>query len=491
MITRRLLLVGVPFALVIGACSSSDDVDRSTPVTTIALDTTTTTTIESADLEVVGPIAGAPQTSGANGLDAAGYVEEEFFVSGDAAAFEPDGDLTDDGRWILSEDDTAPFTTRILVKRPADRADASGVVVVEWNNVSAGSDGTPDWSYTSAEMLRAGHVHIGVSAQKAGVDGDAGGDIGGFGAPLTTSDPERYADLAHPGDPYSYDLFRLVGRLARGGASVGPDPLEGFPREHVIAVGESQSAFRLTSYVNGVQPLDPVFDGFLVHSRGGGAAPFDDADGLTSGVVGQVRLRDDLDAPILVFTTETDLTVLGYARARQPDSDAVVDWEVAGTAHADAFLIGGDPQAAADALGCPQPVNDGPQNIALKAAVAALVDWVVDGTAPPTGDRIEVDDDGAIVRDADGLAVGGIRLPAVTVPSGSLSGDPADGATLICSLFGTTTPFGPDEMAARYGSSAGYAAAVDAAYDEAVAAGFALEGDRQSVLDEASTVPFP
>ena len=38
-------------------------------------------------------------------------------------------------------------------------------------------------------------------------------------------------------------------------------------------MGESQSAYALTTYVNGVHPLDRVFDGFLVHSRGGAAMP--------------------------------------------------------------------------------------------------------------------------------------------------------------------------------------------------------------------------
>ena len=45
--------------------------------------------------------------------------------------------------------------------------------------------------------------------------------------------------------------------------------------EHVVAVGESQSAFFLTTYVNAVDPLDRVYDGFLVHSRFGPAAPLD------------------------------------------------------------------------------------------------------------------------------------------------------------------------------------------------------------------------
>ena len=43
----------------------------------------------------------------------------------------------------------------------------------------------------------------------------------------------------------------------------------------MIAVGESQSAAFLTTLANAVHPLDPVFDGFLIHSRGANGAPLD------------------------------------------------------------------------------------------------------------------------------------------------------------------------------------------------------------------------
>lgn len=493
MLRRHVLPLIALASLTVTSCTGNDNAgDAGDPATTTTTPSVTGSTAppSPAELTVVGPVEGTPQTSGGAALDEAGYVEEEYFVSGSAVRFEPESTLSDDGRWSVTEGDEAPFTTRILVKRPAAPDDASGVVVVEWNNVSAGSDGTPDWTYTSAELLRSGHVHVAVSAQKAGVDADAGGGIGGFGTPLTAADPDRYGDLSHPGDPFSYDMFRLVGRLVRGGAADGPDPFDGVPVDHVLAIGESQSAFRLTTYVNAVQPLDPVFDGFLVHSRGGGAAPLGEAEGLTSSIEGAVRIRDDLTTPTLVFTTETDLTVLGYSRARQPDTDSVVGWEVAGTAHADAFILGGDPAVGA-ALGCPVPVNDGPQHVALKAALATLVDWVRTGDDPPRGERIAFDEAGAIERDDDGLAIGGIRLPSVEVPFAALSGDPPPDASPICSLFGTTDAFGPEEMAARHGSSEDYVAAVDAAFDDAVADGFALEADRRSVLDEAAGVPFP
>jgi hypothetical protein len=487
-VRHRLALLLATAALLVGACSEYD--------ATGAEETTTSTTTTSAapeadpepaeapDVEVEGPIPGEPQTSGAAGLDEVGYVEEEYFVSGTAVSYVPDGALDPDGRWSLTQGDEAPFKTRILVKRPADADDASGVVVVEWNNVTIGSDGTPDWTFTSAEITRAGHTHVAVSAQAAGVDTTReGGIAGGSGNPLTSADPERYGSLTHPDDAWSYDIYRQVGALVRTPPASGPDPLDGQERTHVIAIGESQSAFRLTAFANGVQPLRPTFDGFLIHSRGGGAAAFDDEERtMGASLTGGVQIRDDLDVPVLVFTTETDLTVLGYASARQPDTDRFRGWEVAGTAHADAFLLGGDP-ATGEAFGCGL-VNDGPQHLALKAALAGLVGWVTEGEAPPEGSRIELDDSGAITRDEDGNAVGGIRLPPVDVPAAALSGDPgAEGR--LCGLFGSTRFFPPEVLAERYGTRDDYLERVDEEIERSIDAGFLLEADRDTARTEA------
>ncbi|MFP5321539.1 MAG: alpha/beta hydrolase domain-containing protein [Acidimicrobiia bacterium] len=482
---RPLVLAAVALVLVAGACTG-DGGSEAAPPSTEATTTTTTTAPppEPPDVEVEGPIAGTPQTSGADGLAEVGYLEEEYFISGTATAYEPEGELADDGRWDLAEAEAAPYATRILVKRPADPADASGVVVVEWNNVSIGSDGTPDWTFTRDEIVRAGHVHVAVSAQEAGVDRASGGITGAGGNPLTQADPERYGGLDHPGDPWSYDIFGQVGQLVRTAPEVSPDVLGGIDPEVVLAVGESQSAFRLTSYVNGVHPIEGAYDGFLVHSRGGGAAPFVDDAGLGSALAGQVAIRDDVDVPVLVFTTETDLTLLGYWRARQPDSEHVRSWDVAGTAHADAFLLGGDAVGAGTALGCGAPVNDGPQHLALKAALARLVEWARDGTPPPSGTPIEVDADGAIVRDADGNAEGGVRLPALEVPAATLSGEPV-GDSVLCRLFGSTVPFPIEILVERYGSREAYLERVDEAIEAAVDAGFLLQADSDAARAEA------
>jgi hypothetical protein len=252
---------------------------------------------------------------------------------------------------------------------------------------------------------------------------------------------------------------------------------------------------RMASYVNAVHPLTGVFDGFLVHSRGGSGAPVGDAPMPPVG-----HLRDDLDVPVLQVETETDLFGLGFHAARQPDHDGLRTWELAGTAHADVTTL--EYGAASGAVWAPPDVsldlgamcstiNDGPQRYGVRAALAWLEGWARDGVAPPTGEPIEVIDGSTIVRDDDGLARGGVRYPDVTVPTATLTGDAAPDSDVLCSLFGATTPFPPEDLAARYGSSDAYVAAVEAAAEEVEVAGFLLDADVAEALDGARALAFP
>src|ERR1700761_5151270 len=102
-----------------------------------------------------GPIAGAPSlASTAFDLEDVGYVQEEYVFSGSAKAFQPLGALTSDGRWEVAPDSAAPFRTRLVVYRPSRPERFSGVVSVEWLNVSAGFDIGPDWIYMHRELIR-------------------------------------------------------------------------------------------------------------------------------------------------------------------------------------------------------------------------------------------------------------------------------------------------------------------------------------------------
>src|SRR5262245_35944824 len=268
-----------------------------------------------------------------------GYVTEEFFISGTASSYKLAGPPSADGVWSAQPAAEAPFTTRIVVVRPSDSKKFNGTVVVEWLNVSVGADAGADWITTHREITRNGYAYVAVSAQKVGIDG--GFSLTGTSTPLKKANPERYGRLVHPGDAFSYDMFSQAGSAVRATGNVrvlGP-----LVPQRVLAVGVSQSAMFLTTYVNAVDPLAKVYDGFLIHSRFGNAASLDNA--VMTGGSGQPRVikqRLDLRVPVITVIMETDLldgNIAGYHAARQPDHARLRVREVARPSHADHFTF--------------------------------------------------------------------------------------------------------------------------------------------------------
>ena len=210
-------------------------------------------------------VAGPPMLRlGAFDLKAKGYVVEEFFLAGTAQSYRLAGEASVDGRWQAEPAATSDYATRIVVVRPEDARRFNGTVAVEWLNVTGGLDAAPDWSYTHRELLRNGYAWVGVSAQRVGVEG---GSRFGSGGALKLANPARYGALSHPGDGFSFDMFSQAGRVVDSGQVLG-----GLKAGRVLAMGESQSAAYLTTYVNALDPLAKVYDGFLIHSRSGSAA---------------------------------------------------------------------------------------------------------------------------------------------------------------------------------------------------------------------------
>src|SRR5919201_602932 len=215
-----------------------------------------------------GPVPGQPASLSAVDLDAHGYIEQEFFVEGTARAYEPAGQLTENGRWNVQTTTSAPYRTRVLVRRPKDPAKFNGVVEMEWLNVSGGLDAAPDWGLGNAELLRGGFAWVGVSAQAVGVN--------------RLKDDARYAPLDHPGDGYSYDIYSQIGEAIRHPNGTNLLGSRRFKVKTLIGDGESQSAFRMVTYINAIQPQTDMFDGFFVHSRFAVGAPL--ADGGQSAI---------------------------------------------------------------------------------------------------------------------------------------------------------------------------------------------------------------
>jgi len=449
--------------------------------------------------QVTGPVTGGTGTIELQGtafdLSKAGYEQSEYFLSGTADSYQPVSPLTADGTWTVKPASTAAYTTRVVVDRPRDPRRFNGTVVVEWLNVSGGVDGAISWVQAHNELIREGYAWVGVSAQAVGVNA------------AKAADPDRYAALSHPGDSYSYDIFSQAGQAVRDSAST---VLGGLRPRTVLGIGESQSAFRLTTYVDAVQPLVNVYDGILLESRAGWAAPLSQAPEADVPTPSVVSIRTDLRVPVLTFETETDVLSLGYLAARQPDSASFRLWEVAGTAHADTYItpVGptdtgngqGDIQAFETMLdppttpdpshpqvSCSTPINAGPAHYVLEAAVHALNRWATTGAAPAPAPRLEVTSDStpSFVLDANGNVKGGIRTPSVDIPVATLSGLGQTGSQ-FCFLFGTTVPFSAEKLAALYPTHAWFVSRWATATRLATAAGHIRPADAAALVIAAA-----
>lgn len=458
-----------------------------------------------ADPQLTGLIPGDPFLMlGTLDLAAVGYLGEEWFLAGTASAYSLPGDRTDDGKWQANRSESAPFKTRMVVRRPEKPARFNGTVVVEWLNVSGGLDAAPDWLFLHRYLMREGTAWVGVSVQKAGIDG--GGLIPGM--PLKKADSQRYGSRDHPGDAFAFDIYTQIGRALR---TPGSGPLGSLDVERVIAIAESQSAGFRVSYINAIDPIERFFDGFLVHGRPGAAAGLDgkdwrgsrDADLVraTAAMTGGHRIREDVRVPALTFQSETDVVTLGSGRCRQPDSKNSRLWELAGASHFDTYgLVASQidqegvsiealsrrmaPTDKSMGLPAGSPVNSGPQqHYVLNPALDHLDRWVRDGTPAPEAPRLEGSDPAAsqLVRDDLGIVRGGIRTPWVEAPSAVLSGDALGGEGFMF-LSGKTMVFDSKTLARLYpGGPEEHRTLFEASLDQCLREGYLLEVDAEEI----------
>ncbi len=406
-----------------------------------------------------------------------GFVEEEFYVTGAANQY-----TTPPLTTATSISSGNPYRTRVVVRRPADPRKFNGTVLVEWLNVTNGFDADNTWFFVWEHVLRAGYAWVGVSAQRVGVEQlrgwnparYAGFNVSGPPIPPATSD-----------DSLCYDVFSQVASALR---QPGASGLLGALRPKVfLGIGESQSASRLATYVNSIHPLARVYDGYLLLSALGG------------------KIRTDLDVPVWKISTEYDVAQV-EARARQPDTDRIRLWEIAGTSHVDQHLrlsreplelrdhptnlaAGTSAEAVlAPQCGVPTIGTRVPAQHVLASALDLLVRWATRGTPPPSAPPIDVlsletaPKYSVLARDALGLAEGGIRLAAVAAPTALNNG--VNSGPGACVRWGYYAPFTVDQLDQLYRSHQAYVEKVVTTARQNVRDGYILAEDaRQTIVD--------
>ena len=431
-----------------------------------------------------------------------GYVEQEFFLTGEAATFRqaPGSDWGRDGRWQAQAEGAVPFKTRLLVYRPADPARFNGTVLVSWNNVTAGYE---LFQGESGEILEGGYAFVGATVQRVGVHGFPANNQG-----LAAWDPQRYGSLSIPSDDASYDIFTQVGRsVGPGREQSGIDPLCDLEVRRVIGLGASQSAGRLATYANAIQPLARVYDGLLLQIYFGRGAPLETGPGIVNpdmaaplgdadlgelmrrtGLVGANLIRDDLGIPVMVVNSE--LEAIACHDVRQPDTARFRYWESAGTSHVahgvNLVRAAKYKREFGDELPVLAAMNRIPITPLYDAAIHHLNRWI-DRDAPAPGQpKIEFAGDPAdVVRDGLGIAKGGIRLPQAEAPVARHSAIPLRNDILHL-LRGSSLPFDAATLDRLYTGESDYLARFEAAARRAVEAGVMLERDVAPAIAEAS-----
>ena len=448
-------------------------------------------------------------------LPKAGYVEEEFFVTGRANVY----DWSADGQ-VSVKSANAPYTTRILLRRPGEARRFSGNVIVEIVNSARRYDFPFAWGVSHDYFMENGDAFVLITLAQANLEGLKAFDAARY-APLSLANPTPEetctggraggAPQTAPGEEgLQFDILAQAGVLLKAGRANGP--LAGFNVQRLYMTAYDGA---LPTYIAAMHSRvrlanrRPIYDGYILNRhpaltrlRRCGAAP---------AANDPRQVIRNLDVPLIRIIGQTDILTT-YAQRRE-DSDAQGDryrlYEIAGGAHADAAFYPYIPTVAdlrkigsafpflaswpfANQCEPEQTLAKTPINAyALDAAFANLTRWIRDGVAPPKAERIKIENPGTpqahIALDQYGNAVGGVRTPYVDVPIATYY-TTSKGET-FCPELAHTVPFDWARLNSLYGTPQNYTAKVGQSVDRLVRERWLTESDGKKIKVEAGSVP--
>ena len=461
------------------------------------------------------PFGAADHTAVPENLRAIGYVEEEYFVSGLANVYT----WPAPGPAVVRTAD-APYTTRILVRRPAKVSKFSGNVVVEPLNPSNLFDLNLGWGLMHEQLIRNGDVWVGVTVKPVSM------------VTLKTFHPQRYAPLSMdnplplsdpancatvPADSsrstengLAWDIYSQVGELLRSKSAKNPVAYGGKKPKaglKLYGFGYSQTGGYMYDYINGVAPLakkqtgHSIYDAYIVAVAGGnfaGIYPINQCEAVPA-VDDPRRQLSNVGVPVIHVMSQSDY-LLGIT-SRRPDSDWKTDryrqYEMAGAAHATPTELN-FAAAPADIIKGgravpPASCNEGPRSrfpssIFFDAILRNLDRWVRKDVPPPHGSPIVVEN-GKPVLDEFGNVQGGLRSPYVDVPTSTWYGS-STGAS-FCFIAGHEVPFSQARLRELYPTHRAYVDAVVRDTNALVRQGFITEYDGRMIIREAQQAPVP
>ena len=403
--------------------------------------------------EVTGPgpmFDSAPSLPPGKGIKESGYVTQEYLVSGTA--------------------NNEPYTTRLVVRKPADNSRFSGLVLAE---AMHGSGAAHIFEFTSIYTMASGHAAVEILTTPP--------------AQFVALNADRYKALKLNGSQTN-EILAQIGSLVRGGTLVGG------PVRKMILAGTSMTAGVLINYlpahmVYRTPQMQRIYDGFMPMSNGA-----------------MVR---DVDVPLIHVPTMHEVS--GNITNKQDSDEAGKQYrlyEFAGMGHIDTR-----DSARMKPNPCAVPLSTFPVQAYMAVALDHLFKWVDKGVVPPRADRIWLDrnqfNDGSnMALDENGNPRGGIRTTYVDVPTMTYTIRPAAAATIpagaspyiaaggqqaanqMCGLSTSQTAFAPDKLKSLYKTKQAYVKAVETRLTALEKAGWSLPLYHELIMSDASKVTF-
>jgi hypothetical protein len=426
-------------------------------------------------------------------LEAYGYIEEEFFLSGKANVY--DADANDDLTLVHAE---LPYKNRILVRRPADKARFSGRVYVDILNATQGYDIEDLWHRIYLWCMENGHAYVGITSKPINVRSLKNFDYARYNS-LNWASAERAPEptisrsATIPGteEGLVWDIISQVGATLR--QKNGSNCMGGYPVQEIYLCGQSQSGAYLNTYVS-------YFDRWL--QAADGKHLFDGYMNIVGALVQRSLRQENTTGPLklhkrhmhpcltpyIALSSEADLTLFSMfldgeklLNIQVENTDTATAkcryYEIAGTPHTDIVCPVLTSLEDISRTGSAIPnldekllenLNDYPTQLFICGLLNLLHIWACGGKAPEVFPPLERGDDG-LLRDELGNAKGGLRTPLVDVPIASYTACNPDDPEGICGrmLYLTRKDF-----LHRYGSEENYLRLFDEKVNQQLAEGW-------------------
>jgi hypothetical protein len=368
------------------------------------------------------------------------YQVKEYLISGTAAG--------------------KPYTTRLVIRQPANDSDFSGIAIAEAMHPAGFAHA---FELNSVYVMDEGHITVEIVTS-------------GF-EQIRDFNPQRYGKLN-----LSPDQANEI--LAQAGALIKSDrsPIAGMGLRKMVLWGSSASSRILTDYLPAHKvykraDMSNIYDGFMPTSNGTNIQA--------------------VDVPMIQMPTQHEYQNVATAHQDSDEPGSQFrSYEFAALGH-----LAATHNVRLDNNQCEHPISKLKLEPFFSVGLHYLLQWVDKGIVPPRANRVlldrNVDNDGSLmVLDEYGNAVGGIRNPYVDVPVAAYHAGNVPAATgnpdfaILCRLSIWDENFSRTRLREIYGNKTAYLNRFEASLYEAEGRGWSLPVYHDLIMEDARAVEF-